>query len=284
VINTHTEKPLLNNVTAVFAGGSQAFLLPQDATLEEIAVRIDHLSVRQERRAVAVVVKFASTVPQVARPRLSTPFGDGLMPELPRLRAFARSLARDPDRADDLVQETLAKAWAHRGRFKEGTNLRAWLFTILRNTYYGELRSRRREVSDSDGHHAAQLTSPPAQLHHLELQSVAHAFEGLPPGQREALFLVGVSGSTYQEAASIGGCAVGTIKSRVFRARKTLLDKLIGPKLPIPPFPRATQLTRLEHRSADGKWERRSQSQSNSAPRRPEQSLTGSRRRQASRD
>ena len=91
MINTHTEKPLLNNVTAVFAGGSQSFLLPQDATLEEIADRIDHLSVRQERGAVAVVVKFASTVPQVARPRLSTPFRDGLLPELPRLRAFARS-------------------------------------------------------------------------------------------------------------------------------------------------------------------------------------------------
>ena len=179
MINTHTEKPLLNNVTAVFAGGSQSFLLPQDATLEEIADRIDHLSVRQERGAVAVVVKFASTAPQVARPRLSTPFRDGLLPEVPRLRAFARSLARDPDRADDLVQETLAKAWAHRGKFKEGTNLGAWLFTILRNTYYGELRSRRREVSDSDGHHAARLTSPPAQLHYLELQSVAHAFEGL---------------------------------------------------------------------------------------------------------
>ena len=88
-------------------------------------------------------------------------------------------MARNPDRADDLVQETLAKAWAHRSKFKEGTNLGAWLFTILRNTYYGELRSRRREVSDSDGHHAAQLSSPPAQLHHLELQNVAHAFDGL---------------------------------------------------------------------------------------------------------
>ena len=135
-------------------------------------------------------------------------------------------MARNPDRADDLVQETLAKAWAHRGKFKEGTNLRAWLFTILRNTYYGELRSRRREVPDSDGHHAAQLVSPPAQLHYLELQNVAHAFEGLTAGQREALFLVGVSGMSYDEAARIGGCAVGTIKSRVFRARQILLDKL----------------------------------------------------------
>ena len=152
-------------------------------------------------------------------------FRSALLTQVPRLRAFARSLARDPDRADDLVQESLTKAWAHRTKFKEGTNLGAWLFTILRNTYYGELRSRRREVSDSDGYHSAQLTSPPAQLHYLELQSVASVFEGLPSSQREALFLVGVSGLSYDEAARIGGCAVGTIKSRVFRARAILLDK-----------------------------------------------------------
>jgi RNA polymerase sigma-70 factor, ECF subfamily len=159
-------------------------------------------------------------------------FRNGLLAQLPRLRAFARSLARDPDRADDLVQETLTKAWEHRGKFKEGTNLRAWLFTILRNTYYSELRSRRREVADSDGYHSAQLASPPAQLHYLELQSVAYAFEGLTASQREALFLVGVSGLSYDEAARIGGCAVGTIKSRVFRARAILLDKFSGRKHP----------------------------------------------------
>ena len=165
-------------------------------------------------------------------PTLGAPFRIGLLAQLPRLRAFARSLARDPDRADDLVQETLAKAWAHRDKFKQGTNLGAWLFTILRNTYYGGLRSRRREVSDSEGHHAAHLVSAPAQLHYLELQSVANAFEGLTVRQREALFLVGVSGLTYQEAASIVGCAVGTIKSRVFRARLLLLDKLAVRKQP----------------------------------------------------
>jgi RNA polymerase sigma-70 factor (ECF subfamily) len=173
-----------------------------------------------------VNVNSHSSARQGSVPSLAAPFRNGLLAELPRLRAFARSLARDPDRADDLVQETLTKAWAHRGKFKEGTNLGAWLFTILRNTYYGELRSRRREVSDSDGHHAAHLVSAPAQLHYLELQSVGHAFEELTASQREALFLVGVSGLTYQEAALIGRCAVGTIKSRVFRARTILLDKL----------------------------------------------------------
>ncbi len=236
MISTHTNKPPLNRVTAMFADGSQSFLLPKGATLEHVADRIVDLGARHEQRAVAVVVKFASTALQCSTPRAASAFRSGLLAELPRLRAFARSMARSPDRADDLVQETLAKAWEHRSKFKEGTNLRAWLFTILRNTYYGELRSRRREVSDSDGYHAAQLVSPPPQLHYVELQSVARAFEGLTAGQREALYLVGVSGMSYDEAARIGGCAVGTIKSRVSRARQILLDKLGSWKRQVSPI------------------------------------------------
>ena len=226
MINAHANKQPLNRVTAIFADSSQSFLLPKGATLEHVADRIVDLGARHEQRAVAVVVKFARTALQGSAPGLASAFRSGLLAELPRLRAFARSMARNPDRADDLVQETLAKAWTHRNKFKEGTNLRAWLFTILRNTYYGELRSRRREVSDSDGHHAAQLASPPPQLHYLELQNVARAFQALTAGQREALYLVGVSGMSYNEAARIGGCAVGTIKSRVSRAREILLRKL----------------------------------------------------------
>jgi RNA polymerase sigma-70 factor (ECF subfamily) len=159
---------------------------------------------------------------------LATAFGNDLLAELPRLRAFARSMARNTDRADDLVQETLAKAWAHRGKFEKGTNLRAWLFTILRNTYFGELRARRREVCDSDGLHAAKLACAPAQFQNLELQDVATAFASLTAVQREALYLIGVSGLAYEEAARIGGCAVGTIKSRVSRARQILAEKVSG--------------------------------------------------------
>jgi RNA polymerase sigma-70 factor (ECF subfamily) len=230
VINTFTKQPL-NSVTAIFADSSQLFLLPLDATLEQIAERVDDLGARRERQAIAVVVKFAAAPLQGSAPTPATAFRTGLLAELPRLRAFARSMARNPDRADDLVQETLTKAWAHQSKFREGTNLRAWLFTILRNTYYGELRSRRREVSDGEGRHAAQLVGPPAQLHYLELQNVAHAFEELTSVQREALFLVGVSGVSYDEAARVGGCAVGTIKSRVSRPRKILLQKLGGGKV-----------------------------------------------------
>ena len=147
MIRSHMNKQPSNRLTATFADGSQSFLLPKGATLEHVADRIVDLSARHEQRAVAVVVKFAPAALQCSTPRAATAFRSGLLAELPRLRAFARSMARNPDRADDLVQETLAKAWAHRNKFKEGTNLRAWLFTILRNTYYGELRSRRREVS-----------------------------------------------------------------------------------------------------------------------------------------
>ncbi len=248
MIDTPIEKRP-QKVTAIFADGSQSFFSPQDATPEKNAARIDHRGVRRDRGAVADVV-LAATAQQGPPSRLPSPFRDGLLKELPRLRAFARSLARDPDRADDLVQETLVKAWGHRGKFEEGTNLGAWLFTILRNTYYGELRSRRREVSDSDGHHAAQLASPPAQLHYLELQSVALVFACLPAGQREALFMVGVSGLTYEEAASIGRCAVGTIKSRVFRARQFLLRELKQLETPDSPLPSAAQRTSLERRNA----------------------------------
>ena len=235
MINAHTNKQSLNRVTAVFADGSQSFLLPQDATLLHIADRIDDLGTRHERPAIAVVVKLAPTPLQGSAPKLPDTFRDGLLAELPGLRAFAKSMAHNPDRADDLVQETLAKAWAHRSKFREGTNLRAWLSSQSCATpTLGSCVPGVREVSNSDGYHTAQLTSPPAQLHHVELQHVARAFEGLTAGQREALFLVGVSGMSYDEAARIGGCAVGTIKSRVSRARQILLHKLGGWKHQIP--------------------------------------------------
>jgi len=235
VSKAHTNKQPPNRVTVKFADGSRSFLSPRGATLEHIAERVDQLSARYERTAIAVAVRLAATPPQGSAPRLPAMFRDGLLAELPRLRAFARSMARNSDRADDLVQETFAKAWDHRSKFKEGTNLRAWSFTILRNTYLGELRSERREVADSDGHYAAKLGSPPAQLHHVELQDVARAFKGLTTGQRGALFLVAVSGLTYAEAARVGGCAVGTIKSRAYRARQILLRKWDG--LETPGFP-----------------------------------------------
>ncbi len=145
---------------------------------------------------------------------------------IPNLRAFAVSLCGDMERADDLVQETLLKAWNHIDSFQEGTNLRAWLFTILRNTYFSECRRRRREVEDRDGSKANELSVHPGQQGYLDLQDFRRALAELPPDQREALVLVGAAGFSYEEAANVSGCAVGTIKSRVNRARAKLVEML----------------------------------------------------------
>ncbi len=215
-----------NQVRVMFEDGAQSFPAPQGATLEQIVACVNELSARHERHAIAVTVKFTATRSLESVPRLANSFRKALLAEAPRLRAFAISMARNSDRADDLVQETFARAWAHRSSFREGTNLKAWLFTILRNTYVNELRTRRREVSDRDGSYSARLVSPPAQLPYIELQNVARAFDRLTVVQREALFLVGACGVSYDDAASIGDCAIGTIKSRVFRARETLRRRL----------------------------------------------------------
>ena len=141
---------------------------------------------------------------------------------IPSLRAFAWSLSRDPSDADDMVQETLTKAWTHRDKFRPGTNLRAWLFTILRNSWYSALAKSRRETPDEDGKMAATLTSPASQEWAMELRQLQTALNHLPPEHREALVMVGAAGLSYEEAAEIAGCAVGTIKSRVNRARNRL--------------------------------------------------------------
>jgi RNA polymerase sigma-70 factor (ECF subfamily) len=149
-----------------------------------------------------------------------------LIAVIPNLRAFAVSLCGNPDRADDLVQETLVKAWSNLGSFVEGTNLPAWLFTILRNIYYSEYRKRRREVADSDGTIAAKLATAPAQNGHMDLLDFRVALQQLPNDQREALILIGASGLSYEEAAGVCNCAVGTMKSRVNRARNRLAELL----------------------------------------------------------
>jgi RNA polymerase sigma-70 factor, ECF subfamily len=149
-----------------------------------------------------------------------------MLAQLPTLRAFAFSLCNNFDRADDLVQETLLKAWQHLDKFEEGTNLRAWLFTILRNSYFSELRKKRREVEDVDGKMTDSLSVAPAQQGHLDMQDFSKALSTLPGEQREALILIGAVGMSYEEAAGVAQCAVGTIKSRVNRARTKLADIL----------------------------------------------------------
>jgi RNA polymerase sigma-70 factor (ECF subfamily) len=156
------------------------------------------------------------------QPPASVKVRNDLIAFMPNLRAFALSLCGQHERADDLVQETLLKAWSHLDSFQEGTNLRAWLFTILRNAFYSEMRKRRREVEDAGDKMAESLSVAPAQQGHVDMQDLRTALDLLPPHQREAIVLVGAAGMSYEEAAEIAKCAVGTMKSRVNRARVKL--------------------------------------------------------------
>ncbi|MCW1934480.1 RNA polymerase sigma factor [Pararhodobacter zhoushanensis] len=149
---------------------------------------------------------------------------DDLVNHLGPMRAFALSLTRNGAEADDLVQEAVMKAWKNIESFQVGTNMQAWLFTILRNTFYSLRRKRSREVSDPDGIAASQLSVKPAHDGRLQLGEFFEAFAKLPVEQREALALVGASGFSYEEAADMCGVAVGTIKSRANRGRARLAE------------------------------------------------------------
>ncbi|MDR0252402.1 MAG: RNA polymerase sigma factor [Brucellaceae bacterium] len=149
-----------------------------------------------------------------------------MLAALPGLRAFAVSLSGQQDKADDLVQDTIMKAWGKRDSFEMGTNIKAWLFTILRNEFYSQMRKRGREVQDTDGIYTERLAVHPSQYGSLDLQDFRKALNELPDDQREAIILIGASGFSYEEAAEICDCAVGTIKSRVSRARVRLQELL----------------------------------------------------------
>lgn len=149
---------------------------------------------------------------------------DALVEHLPAMRAFAISLTRNSATADDMVQDTLVKAWTNIDKFQVGTNMRAWLFTILRNTYYSSRRKAKREVADVDGTHTEGLAEKPAHDGRLQMTDFREAFAKLSDEQREALLLVGASGFSYEEAADMCGVAVGTIKSRTNRGRQRLAE------------------------------------------------------------
>ena len=145
---------------------------------------------------------------------------------IPHLRAFARSLCRDASLADDLAQDAMLKAWNARDSFLAGTNMKAWAFTILRNAFYSEKRRSWRSTGLEPGVAEATLVSNSNPSDALELLALRNALALLPVDQKEALILVGAGGMAYEEAAEICGCAVGTIKSRVSRARKAVIEIL----------------------------------------------------------
>lgn len=178
------------------------------------------------------------TTPPVERSaETDAEFRKDLLELIPFLRAFSRSLCGDRELADDLAQEALAKAWQSRDTFRPGSNLKAWLFTILRNQFYSD---RRRAWRQAPWDETAAERVPVArgeQTWAVQLSDTARALRALPAEQREALILVGAGGFSYEDAARIANCAVGTVKSRVARARKALFAALDGHG-PLPHEPR----------------------------------------------
>src|ERR1700684_279510 len=152
---------------------------------------------------------------------------DVMLGAIPNLRAFAMSLSGNADRADDLVQETVMRAMAHIDSFTPGTNMSAWLFTILRNLFRSQYRKRRREVEDADGSYQASLKLPPEQFGRLEFKELIEALAKLPHVQREALLLVAASGFSYDEADAICEVAGGAVERRGSRARQLLAELLV---------------------------------------------------------
>lgn len=149
-------------------------------------------------------------------------FGDLLVREIPFLRAFARSLSGSATLADDLVQDALVKAWSRSRSFEEGTNLRAWLITILRNTYFTQYRRNQREVLDMDGRHASQMSTDATQSVTVEVHQVQAAIDQLPPDQREVMMMIYIAELSYKETCEILGLPIGTVKSRLNRAKARL--------------------------------------------------------------
>ncbi len=158
-------------------------------------------------------------------------FKNQFLKQVPALRGFARVLCGQSGLADGLAQEGLLRAWASKETFNRGTNMRAWLFTILRNVFYTHMRRQALEIAVCNDPQFTKNTVGPRQHTSLEVKELLNAFPQLPPEQREAMFLIVAEGLSYEQAASICGCAVGTIKSRIGRARKSLQVESEGNQL-----------------------------------------------------
>jgi RNA polymerase sigma-70 factor (ECF subfamily) len=172
----------------------------------------------------AQLLDIGSKVVHVDPDAIDQSFANGIMTSLSSLRSFAISLTRNVDQAEDLVQETVLRAINKQDKFEPGTNLRAWLFTIMRNLFCSACRKTKHEVEDVDGSFAATMISIPHHDGRIMLRHLAAALAKLPEGQREAIMLVGAEGMSYEAAAQVLGCAVGTIQSRVNRARSRLAE------------------------------------------------------------
>ena len=170
--------------------------------------------------------KPANTDNAKSNPELENQFKKELVALIPHLRAFARTLAGDPASADDLAQDAMMKAWDARGSYQMGTNMKAWTFMILRNQFYSDKRRSWRSTQLDQEAAERTLVAVDDPGSPLALDELRLSIQKLPPEQREALILVGAGGFAYEEAAEICNCAVGTVKSRVSRARRSLQGTL----------------------------------------------------------
>lgn len=170
------------------------------------------------------------TAPPIDRGTSATDrgFRDNLVAIVPSLRSFARGLCGNRDLADDLAQEAVMRAWAARQSFEPGTNFRAWMFMILRNQFYTTLRKNARLTAWDPQLAERVLVADAGQQDRVHVNDVAAALQRLPAEQREVLMLVGANGVSYEEAAEIMGCAIGTIKSRLARGRAALASLIDG--------------------------------------------------------
>jgi len=194
----------------------------QDHLGDELRAAYGNPTEQRVPRHMAKLIARTSQIIRAHQEPVSEAFVDGIMGSIPSLRAFAISLTRNADRAEDLVQDTVLRALSRREGFEEGTNMQAWLFTILRNSFFTSHRTKGREVEDADGYHAASLITIPDQDDRLAIKDLQVALGQLSSDQRAAIMLVGADGMTYEEAAEALDCAVGTVKSRVNRARARL--------------------------------------------------------------
>jgi RNA polymerase sigma-70 factor, ECF subfamily len=159
----------------------------------------------------------------------SKEFRDQLTAIIPSLRAFARGLCGNRELADDLAQDAMMRAWAAHASFTPGTNFRAWIFMILRNQFYTTMRKNSRMTSWDPEAAERLLVEAAPQQHHIHISDVEKALQKLPTEQREILLLVGAGGASYEEAAEVTGCAIGTVKSRLARGRVALAALINGP-------------------------------------------------------
>lgn len=174
----------------------------------------------------ALLARLTEATSPAARAKADRQFKQLMTAAIPGLRSYARNLCRDEHTADDLVQDTMVKAWAARERFTEGTNFKAWTYTILRNQFLSQMRRKRFTGEYDEAVAEMVLRAPADQDRRLHVEDVERAMARLPEAQREALLLVGAEELTYEEVAAVTDVPLGTVKSRVARGR-TALARLV---------------------------------------------------------